>query len=329
MSSLASRIERYLHDTLGVPASRPKPWHGKDDLPYFLGDAFALYQCTILGSPVLLAVDTLPGKFSVGQIRDRLEKIHSLASLPVVYATEALASYERKRLIEQKIPFVVPGNQLYLPDAGIDLREYFRKRAGTHQKSFSPSAQALLIAALLRKDWQPAWQPAEVAARLGYTPMTVSRAVRELVASGVANAQRSGRRQYLEMPYTPRDAWERAGPLRRSPVQRRGWIEARHRTEPAKRSAGLSALARQSMLDDPPIPVYAMSLAEWKVRQAELDIAREPSPGSQEWQLWNYSPAIVSDSGLVDPLSLLLSLKDHGDERIQSALDELKEQLPW
>ena len=46
----------------------------------------------------------------------------------MVYVTGALASYERKRLIEQKVPFMVPGNQLYLPDLGIDLREYFRQR---------------------------------------------------------------------------------------------------------------------------------------------------------------------------------------------------------
>lgn len=32
---------------------------------------------------------------------------------------------------------------------------------------------------------------------------------------------------------------------------------------------------------------------------------------------------------MVDPLSLMLSLRGSTDERIQSALDALKEQLPW
>jgi hypothetical protein len=31
----------------------------------------------------------------------------------------------------------------------------------------------------------------------------------------------------------------------------------------------------------------------------------------------------------VDPLSLLLSLQDNSDDRVQIALDELKETLPW
>lgn len=81
-----------------------------------------------------------------------------MAEHPTIYVTDALASYERKRLIEQKVPFIVPGNQLYLPELGIDLREYFRQRAGSAESPLSPSAQALLITALLRPQWEPEWR---------------------------------------------------------------------------------------------------------------------------------------------------------------------------
>ena len=55
----------------------------------------------------------------------------------------------------------------------------------------------------------------------------------------------------------------------------------------------------------------------------------EAMPGACEWQLWNYAPTLQPDSDTVDPLSLMLSLRDSTDERVQSALDALKEQLPW
>ena len=55
----------------------------------------------------------------------------------------------------------------------------------------------------------------------------------------------------------------------------------------------------------------------------------EPETGAQEWQLWNYSPALVPDSNTVDTFSLTLSLYENADDRIQLALDELKGQLPW
>jgi hypothetical protein len=46
-------------------------------------------------------------------------------------------------------------------------------------------------------------------------------------------------------------------------------------------------------------------------------------------ELWNYSPALVPDTSLVDPLSLMLSLQSDGDDRVQQALAELEEHLPW
>jgi hypothetical protein len=45
--------------------------------------------------------------------------------------------------------------------------------------------------------------------------------------------------------------------------------------------------------------------------------------------VWSYTPALLPDSKTVDPLSLTLSLQDAADERIQQALDELKEHFPW
>lgn len=50
---------------------------------------------------------------------------------------------------------------------------------------------------------------------------------------------------------------------------------------------------------------------------------------AQEWQVWNYSTALDQSSNSVDPLSLILSLRDDSDERVQGELDAVKKQLPW
>jgi hypothetical protein len=36
--------------------------------------------------------------------------------------------------------------------------------------------------------------------------------------------------------------------------------------------------------------------------------------------VWSYSPALAPNSDTVDPLSLMLSLRDEADERVQKAL---------
>jgi DNA-binding MarR family transcriptional regulator len=329
--ALNSAVQRYLRETLGVPAPELRPWGRAKELPYFLRDAFQFFELELVGHRVLLAIDRGAEKPTLGEVRTRLDKVRALAGQPVVYVTRALASYERRRLIEHKIPFLVPGNQLYLPDLGIDLREYFRQRSPTAEAALSPSAQAMLIVALLRQPWKAEWQPFDVAVALGYTPMTVSRATRELVAAGIATPYTVGRSRWLRIERPPRETWEHARPRLRSPVKRIVWVHPEPGVvEPPKRLAGVSALARASMLAEPQWPVHASSLAEWTaLTRAGVREIPELVPGAAEWQLWSYSPALLPEAVTVDPLSLILSLQDDPDERIQLALDELKGQLPW
>lgn len=330
MTTLVTAVLHHLHEVLGIEVPGVKPWAHANELPYFLQDAFQFSELELLGQPVVLAMRRVEAKQSLSEVRIWLNKVKAVAGQPAVYVTDALASYERRRLIEQKVPFIVPGNQLYLPDLGLDLREYFRHRTQATE-ALSPSAQAMLFTALLRQPWQSDWRPAEVAAALGYTPMTQSRAVKELTANGLASAYTVGRSRWLRMELPPDQLWERAKPLLRTPVKRVLWVAPPggfvhwHR-----RIAGVSALARYSMLTEPKWPVYAMSAADWKAAtDAGVRELPEPDMGAQEWQLWSYSPALMPDATTVDPLSLSLSLEENADDRIQLALDELKGQFPW
>ena len=323
-------ILAYLHETLGV-TPRARAWPAAAKLPYFLQDAFEVRELTLLDRPILMAIEKRADKPVLASVRDQVDKLRQMAGLPVLYVTRTLASWERKRLVEYKVPFLVPGNQLYLPDLGIDLREVFRRPPTAPQTPLSPATQAVLITALLRQPWRNSWRPAEVARDLGYTAMTLSRAVGELTAAGIATAHMQGRVRWLHMERSAEQTWDHALPLLRSPVKRRVWVRTSPRwATPQVKLAGLSALARASMLADPPWPVHAVSPARWKAAtQAGIEPLPEPMPGVCEWELWQYDPALVPDSDAVDPLSLTLSLQDHTDERVQLALDELKGHFPW
>jgi hypothetical protein len=322
-------VEAYLHETLGI-TPRVRAWPRAGKLPYFLQDAFEVRQFTLVDRQMLLAIDKHPDKPGLANVRVLMDKLHQLAGMPVIYVTATLASYERKRLIEQKVPFLVPGNQLYLPDLGIDLREYFRKPPVAPETVFSPATQAMLITVLLRSPWPIEWQPAEVVSDLGYTAMTLSRAVKELTAAGIATLRTEGRTRWLNAERSAAETWDLAKPLLRSPIKRRFWARpAPNWRPPHVRLAGLSALARHTMLTDPPWPIYAVSPAQWKAAQADLQTLPEPLPGACEWEVWHYNPALIAKRETVDPLSLTLSLHGNTDERVQLALDELREHFPW
>ncbi len=328
--ALDAAVHAYLHETLGV-TPRARAWPGAGKLPYFLQDAFEVRDLKLLDRQILLAIDKRPDKPGLANVRGLMDKLRQLAGLPVVYVTGTLASYERKRLIEQKVPFLVPGNQLYLPDLGMDLREYFRKPPAAQDTALSPATQAMVITVLLRQPWRAEWQPAEVVSDLGYTAMTLSRAVKELTAAGIATLRKEGRARWLHTERTAAETWERAKPLMRSPVKRRFWARPVSKWNPPHvRLAGLSALARHSMLSEPQWPIYAVSPAQWKTAtQAGIEPLPEPLPGACGWELWHYNPALVPESETVDLLSLTLSLQGSTDERVQLALDELKGRFPW
>lgn len=329
-AGLDSAVHRYLLDVLGVRA-RPRPWPGQRTLPYFLQEAYDLRELRLWDRPILLAIDRRAGTRSLAHTRGHMDKIRAIAGYPVVYVTETLASYERRHLIAKKVAFIVPGNQLFLPDLGLDLREHFRGRTRTANAHVSPATQAVLIATLLRVPWQAAWQPATVVTELGYTPMTSSRVVKELVGAGLARVQNEGRARWVRMAYSAADTWERAKPLLRSPITRLVWLPASPTARPpGVRLAGLTALARLSMLADPPESTYALSPVQWKaMRRARVETLPVQMPGAYEWQLWSYSPALGPKSDTVDPLSLMLSLGDEADDRVQKALTELRRTLPW
>ena len=331
MSKLVASVLHYLYTTLGLEALEVQGWARVNELPYFVKDAFQFTELILLGQSVVLVITKTPTKQSLSEIRIALNKIKALSGQPLVYVTDALASYDRRRLIEQKVPFIVPGNQLYLPDLGLDLREYFRQSPAEPKAALSPSAQAMLITMLLRQPWQLEWDTSEVAATLGYTSMTLSRALKELIAAELVDTYSVGRARGLKMVLPPAQIWARAKPVLRTPIKRTVWVAAdpiivRQPT----RIAGVSALAHHSMLAEPKWEVHAISTAYWKAAiDSGIRELREPEAGAQNWQIWRYNPTLMKDAITVDPLSLALSLEDNPDDRIQLALDTLKDQLPW
>lgn len=319
-------IEYYLKETLGLTVA-VKPWAGKAVLPYFLQDAYQFARIELLGAHyvLMLAREQAASAAKVRKDRDTLEKASGEVA---IYVTPALSSYERKRLVGQHVPFIVPGNQLYLPDLGIDLREYFRQRREAPDKGLSPATQALLISALL-KPWKDEVRPAELAEGLGYTSMTLSRAVKELENTGLATVVGVGRERWLRFEDNAQAVWTKALPLLRDPVKQAVWAMPNPSVQKQARLAGESALAYATLLAEPAHPVYAISSEQWKHAQ-KLGMHAVPSAeaGACLWQIWRYDPNISPVTGSVDPLSLILSLRNERDERVQQALSEFEKGMP-
>lgn len=320
-------LGRYLHDTLGV-AAKTAPWNGVSHLPPVLRERYKFAKAELLGLPVLLMIDTGAEEQAPVAVRKHMEMLRPKQEAELVYVRGQVTTYNRKRLIEQKVPFIVPGNQMYLPMLAIDLREHFR-RIRKETSAISPSTQVVILHALLHKTEQELI-PAEMAALLGYSAMTMTRAFDELEAANLAEVTIRGRERCLKFADDRRALWEKAQPVLRSPVNKRFFIRHVDGVDGFVR-AGLAALEHYTMLAAPAHPTCALSREEWKALQGRHKIVAVPAqdPDTVEVEVWWYPPKLFAVDDFVDRLSLFLTLKADHDERTETALEEMMEKFEW
>jgi hypothetical protein len=327
VQTVLHELERYLHDALGVSV-KTTPWSGVGQLPPVLRERYRFAKAELLGLRALLVIDANPEEQSPATVRKHLDMLQSKQPAELIYVRARVTAYNRKRLIEQKVPFIVPGNQMYLPMLAIDLREHFR-RIREEAPTFSPSTQVVVLHAMLRDAGQ-VLIPSEMAPLLGYSAMTMTRAFDELETAKLAEVTVRGRERCLRFIGDRREIWEKAQPFLRNPVSKRLFIRRINGAEGATH-AGLTALAHYSMLAPPAYTTYALSREEWKTLRQQHKIIEVPvqDPDVSEIEVWWYSPARFAEHGMVDQLSLYLSLKADHDERTETALEEMMEKIEW
>jgi DNA-binding MarR family transcriptional regulator len=325
LTKTLDEVATYVEETLGAKIA-PTPWPERR-LPHFLKENYAFYIVEFSGVTILLMLAHGTGP-APAALRKHIGLLRSKWDGHVVYITPTLTAYNRKRLVEQKVPFIVPGNQMYLPMEGIDFREHFRRQQQT-QDVLSPSAQLLLLHLLLHPP-RDVITPKDAAARMSYSAMTMTRAFNELEAAQLVRVTPQGKERHLRLGDEPKEVWARAQPLLSSPVKRVLCIRWATPKPPGHR-AGLTALAESSMLAAPLRPSHALSRKRWTALRREHHAVEIPAedPDALELQIWSYAPEYLARDNRVDPLSLYLSLRESDDERIAASLDELMETLRW
>jgi hypothetical protein len=327
MLSLVQKFEKYLLENLGVSITIEK-WQKEKSLPLFLRDLYSFYECQLLHESCLVMKVRDEEEVTPATIRKHKQQIEDMWRHEIIYLHPSISSYNRKRLIEHKISFVVPGNQMYLPLLGIDLREHIKGMRSV-KKKISPSTQAVILFVLY--NWpREGLTPSRLAQLVNYTPMTLTRAFDEIETAGLGNVEMEWRERVLHFEMDRKSLWDRSLDLLRSPVRKRVKVSLPYSTLPFL-LAGESALSHHTMLAQSSHLTYAVSAQEWKVLQLNKEVTelKIHEPGSVEIEIWKYDPELFAREGIVDPLSLYLSLKGTKDERVEMALDTLLEKFQW
>ena len=318
----------YLQQVLG-DVLQDGVWEQATELPFYLQDRYQFRRAVVAGKSCLWMLARAGIEDTPAVVRKHLGTIRQTYPGPVIYVVERLTAYNRKRLIEQRVPFVVPNKQMYLPMLGIDLRERFSDPVDQRDKPLGAVAQVLLLRELFNPGNSVA-SAGELAREMGYSAMTMGRAFAELTAKNLAEVERVGREKHLIFEMRGKTLWELASPHLNNPVRKCTWIENTGHQIPAP-AAGEAALAHYTMLAEPRNQVLAISAKEWPGQKELLHLRELPRVDEQAlcMELWRYNPRLVKDSPYVDELSLWLSIRDSDDERVEMAADELLGAVQW
>jgi AraC-like DNA-binding protein len=322
------RVVAYIHENLGEKPD-VKRWQDDGSLPLYLREPYEYRFGTIHGRDVILMIVRVPEPPSPGVIAKHSGVIRDRTALEPIVVFSALSSYNRKRLVERGVSFIVPGNQMYLAPLGIDFREHSRKSSPEVQ-TVQPATQRTIIALLSPDLREDEYSPSDLAEKLGYSTMTLSRVFKELEAISFGSQITAGRKRLLRLSGGDRRAlWNHALPYLSTPVKRTETIVNLKKPDAELPLSGISALAWQSDLAEPSHRTVAANESQW--RRMYSHGAVQVVPPTEETatlvEIWKYPPQRWGQT--VDPLSLYLSLRASPDERIQGALELLLERFPW
>lgn len=301
-------------------------------LPLFLRERYGVFSTHLFGRKSLLALETAGWESgSPGEYRQHADTLKQTLHEPVILVLPALPSYARNRMVQMGLSFIVPGSQTFIPNSLIDLRERFSPTTTKRRETLSPAAQCTVLYHLLRQPLT-AISLKEIAQKVRYSPMMMTKVKDELEAAKVCTIARSGRSVVLDFPATGRDLWEQVLPRLVSPVKKTHWI----RWETLDQSAllaGMSALSRQSMITDDRLPTYALTHQVFQdfLEQGVCAGCRDAETATARIEIWSYDPHLLGDKAIpmVDVLSLYLSLRESADERVQQQLEHLIEGVQW
>lgn len=328
MSSLKQRLLDYIEtisgehlDLMPVAASA---------LPLFLRERYGIFSTRLFGRKFLLALEAEDWEGgSPGEYGKHQETLKQNLGENVVLVLPILPSYARNRMVQMGIPFIIPGSQIFIPNTVIDLRERFPQPNATRRKTLGPAAQCTVLYHLLRGSLA-GMSLKEIAQKVQYSPIMLSKVKDELEAAGICKIVRTGRSLVLEFTTTGRPLWEQVQPQLASPVKKTRWVKWE---QPAKTAllAGMSALSRRTMIAADRLPTYALPLAEFQgfLERGICTGCRDAEHATARIEVWSYPPERLGDHELVDPLSLYLSLRDSQDERIQQQLEQLVAEVKW
>lgn len=324
---------KYLKDTLGLNIQvYPFTSNQNGRLPFYMSNMYRLYNANVFSRALIFAELPDPNNLNIQQIDNHFQSLNAALGIPIVLIAQTIHPFIRKRLIERGINFIVPGYQMFLPAILIDFKENYAKPK-IKKKYLVPSAQSILIYHILHRNENFENKPLkEIARMFNYTSMAITKAVNNLYQHDLCLIK-GNKEKYIFFKVDIPELWHNALPYLTNPVLKKVFVE--EKPQKAVLLSNTSALPEYTDMNPSRQLYYAIDRGNYfnLLKEGKL-LNHNEFEGRYCLEVWKYNPLFLveklnNDLGVVDPLSLYLSLKDSKDERTDFALETLIGKNIW
>ena len=311
MNSAIQYIQRVFSDVANIENSEFR------NLPIYLTDKFDFMCFDLYGNAYILAEYKEKQDLFIENIEKDIAQIKRLTDKNPVFVFNWLRLTQRENLIKNKISFVVPETQIFIPYPPIYLTET-ETREKTATDKFKKSTQVVFAYLLLNNVNNI--NAHKIAEKLGYSVTTSNRALNELVDKGLLIQNSNGTRKKYSIP-NKRDYWELGKKYLFNPVSG-AYLLLKERVNIGDNrlyKSGDTALSEYS--DD-----FDEDSNYEKHNNNYLKSIEFSMRSFVSLESFVYDPALLSKDDKIDLVSLYAQYLEKNDERLEMAFDKIFEE---
>lgn len=320
---------QYIEDSFGVYVFKHE-FFNTDKLPIYLSKSYIFQQVDILNKTFLLLSRRNDDFLSIDTIEDHVDSIRKKTEInySIVFVFKEINSYYRHRLIEDHIPFIIPGKMVYIFELGTIFNERLNKKyisnySNLEIKRMSPSTQSLFMYLMTTNDFYSSME--KIANKLRISKMSVSRGYNDLINLNLIEKSIFNESSEYHFKKDRMKVWKEAQLYLINPLFK---VIRLHPESVSNRKeefvlSGESALSHYSMLMEPKNKTYGITKKDFN----------KIVLGDSELMIFDDNYVIVQlfvhtlpiNNNILHPLSLALLFKDEQDPRVKIEIDALIE----
>ncbi|MEE0448156.1 MAG: hypothetical protein UDM12_09305 [Prevotellamassilia sp.] len=293
-----------------------------------IGDllTYKFYDGEFHGMPLLFAEPK--GKVATPRcLSVTANNLTSLLQLPIVFLLPACPAYERQRLIDKDVYFVVSEKYVHLPMLLANERVRKTKQA----KTLTPVAQYLLLYHLQIGSIE-GMAARDIEDKIPYSYASITLGLTCLEDLGLCKkVAEASKRKVIHFDMKGMNLWEQAQPFLVNPVEERIYCDGLL-SDDSFPECGINALAHYTRLNPDPERTIMMSVKQLRnFKSSEALVRPNEFDGNIIIEAWKYPP--VTATGVkaewVDKLSLAISLREDEDPRVEGEVERLINETEW